>query len=216
MSFPTTPVLDTFNRTAEDPLSDGGKWTNNFEGSGSLKTDGTTCAISSGTSGQAVRNDVTPGPDCEVYVTQSAEPDVGSGSIALYARLVNLGAGTTDGYTLDCPRERSGTDEWRLFRRDNGVDTQLGASFLQEVINGDSMGLEIVGSTLTVYYRSQGGGWTSLGTRTDATYSAAGSIGVFLNGSTSPVVNDFGGGTVVAPGRTPYQPWTQRAPILAQ
>ncbi len=47
---------------------------------------------------------------------------------------------------------------------------------LAEFGNGDSFGLKIVGSTFTIYYKAGAGSWTSLGTRNDATWSAAGKV----------------------------------------
>lgn len=63
-------VIDAFNRT-ENPCSDGGKWTQSLDGSGSLKTNGATASRQgpSGTFNRSgnYRNDFTVNSSYEVY-----------------------------------------------------------------------------------------------------------------------------------------------------
>ena len=64
---------------------------------------------------------------------------------------------------------------------------------------GDSIGMSMVGSTITVYYKASGGSWTSLGTRTDSTYTAAGrlQLGQWLSSSgVASTIDNFGGGAI--------------------
>ncbi len=108
------------------------------------------------------------------------------------ARTVNLGGGTLNGYYLFVNSTSA-----KLYRIDSGTNTQLGADFTQTIATGDSFGMSLVGSTITVYFKAAAGSWTSLGTRTDATYSAAGKIGIRgADGTNISLADDFGGGTL--------------------
>lgn len=99
---------------------------------------------------------------------------------------------TPDGYYLSI--DSAGCSIWRA---DNGSPTQLGSAFAFTVSSGDSLGLSVVGSTLTAYYKSGSGSWTTLGSRTDATYSAAGNLMIIATDA-GAVLDDFGGGTITA------------------
>ncbi len=210
MAFPTTGVIDSFNRANEDPLSDGGKWSigpDDFGGTNNLRVASNECFQGVATSSNGYRNDQDYGPDSEVYVTLSVIPTT---AVLLYLRLVNIGAGTTDGYA--CYFNFSGTDDALICRVDNDSLVGLGTAFTPPApyAIGDKLGLEVIGSTLAAYV-FQSGSWTQLGTRSDGAYTAAGKIGVRVSDSGSNArVDDFGGGTVVG-GATPLP-----RPILAR
>jgi hypothetical protein len=201
VAFPTSSVIDTFNRANEDPLSDGGKWSigpDDFGGTNNLRVASNECFQGSATSSNGYRNDQDYGPDCEVYCTITVIPTT---AVVLYARCVNIGSGTTDGYAIyfDC---NASPDVVLICRMDNDGLTVLGASITMgtSLVVGDKVGMEIVGSTIAAY-AYQSGAWTQLGTRTDSTYSAAGKIGVRISDSGSNArIDDFGGGTVAAVG----------------
>jgi hypothetical protein len=204
MAFPTTGVIDTFNRANEDPLSDGGKWSigpDDFGGTNNLRVASNECFQGSATSSNGYRNDQDYGPDCEVYCTITVIPTT---AVALYARCVNIGSGTTDGYTVyfDC---NASPDVVLICRNDNDGLTVLGASITMgtSLVVGDKVGMEIVGSTIAAY-AYQSGAWTQLGTRSDGAYTAAGKIGVRISDSGSNSrIDDFGGGTVVGGAPSP-------------
>jgi len=186
-TFPTTGVLDNFNRADGD---DGANWNSTFWGDGSPAIVSNTVWAS--TSASAYWSPATYGPDSEVFETIVTKQS--SVRIYLFLRCVNPGASTLDCYT-SVFEVSAGTDFFQIRRIDNGATTTLGANMSQEVTNGDSYGLEMIGSTLTQYYKTAGS-WASLGTRTDSTYTAAGNIahGIYNNVYRG---DDFGGGTVV-------------------
>lgn len=191
MAFPTTSTLDTFDRTNSATL--GANWSD-------LLGLGLRWGISSNTAAPQASNaaDYWNGAtytNVECYGIISTKPADGAGTVYFLARLASVGGTTFDGYAVALV-PASGTDQVAFFRIDNGVPTQLGATISQEVAAGESLGLEVNSTTLTAYYKT-GGSWSSLGTRTDSTYSAAGRIGL-LSADTSPRINDFGGGTIVA------------------
>jgi hypothetical protein len=201
MAFPTTGVIDSFNRADEDPLSDGGKWSigpDDFGGTNNLRVASNECLQGSATSSNGYRNDQDYGPDCEVYCTLATT--LPTTALLLYARCVNIGSGTTDGYAVYF--NFSGTDDALICRMDNDSLVGLGSSIVPPApyALGDKLGLECIGSTIAAYV-FQSGAWSQLGTRTDSTYSAAGKIGVRIADSGSNGrIDDFGGGTVAAAG----------------
>jgi hypothetical protein len=190
MSFPTTSVLDTFNRTDENPLANG-TW------SGPL--------IVADNQLQVLSNHVTHagtsywtasfGPDCEGYcelVTRSVSADY----MAIWLRAINPNTANLSGYRIVFFMYDPG-DFVRIYRIDNGAATQLGSdiSIVPNLVSGDAMGVDIVGSTITAYKRVSGV-WSSLGTQVDGTYAAAGNIALMASANVW-VGDNFGGGTVV-------------------
>jgi hypothetical protein len=194
MAFPTTSVLDNFTGTNGTDLPVySANWQATPTGGSALEIqDNAATGTSAG--GNNSNSWVTDyGPDCEVYVTINTKPADGN-VILLFARgLQTTSLLTVDGYVLRFV-QNAGTDTFVIQRITNGAATSLSSTFNQEVTNGDSIGLEIVGNTLTAYYKSGGGAWTSLGSTTDSTYTGAGKLGI-LTSSTGVRLDDFGGGT---------------------
>lgn len=197
MTFPTTGIIDDFNRADEGPLSNGGKWTNQIRsGDDNLRVDTNQCAtIAGGISqqGSAWWNNATFGPDCECYTTLPVLPTGGSRATVL-ARLANPGGGACDGY-LALMRPTGQTTQG-IYRYDNDVATLLGASVTPTWTAGDKLGIEIIGSTIRMMQYTSGA-WSELASRTDTTYSAAGYIGID-SGVADTRFDDFSGGTVVS------------------
>ncbi|MCA9974243.1 MAG: hypothetical protein KC413_00780, partial [Anaerolineales bacterium] len=192
MAFGSSSVLDNFNRANEGPPMTG--WAN-FLTAG-LVVSSNACAPSGAGNRAGYYNTVLSAADCEVYATIASDP-ASNRNMSLYARLVNIGSGTTEGYGIQFNKV-AGTDTLQIFRLDNDTKTVLGANFSQELTAGNKFGLEIVGSTLTAYVDT-GSGWTSLGSRTDSTYSSAGYLGADIGSGT---LDDFGGGGLAASGVT--------------
>jgi len=210
MPFPTTAVIDNFNRADGQASFTGGGWTNQIEGanSGTLTIVSNQLAVFSNGAGEASSawyNTSTYGADCEVYCTVPVKAGAGNPT-ELYARVQSPGSAAIDGYRVRL-WDDAGTDFFDVSRTDNGANTVLGATISQEYAAGDSFGMSIIGSTIEVWYKPSAGAWTSLGTRTDSTYSSAGYLGVGMWFSTGRV-DDFGGGTVVGtlPSDTPFPP----------
>ena len=190
MTFPTTAVLDDFDRDDEGPPPSA-SWTSQAGEDGLL-------VLSDQCAGEDSNNDCFAwwnteyGSSSEVYVTLDTLPEDGLSAI-LFARFDSQ---DTDGsgYRLVYNREdEDSPDIFAVERIDAGDETEL-LSIEQDINTGDSIGLEIVGSTLTVYHKPGSGSWTSLGSATDSTYADAGYIGLMLGGSAARG-DDFGGGT---------------------
>jgi hypothetical protein len=185
LSFPASAILDSFNRADTGPPPSA-SWTSTWEpGSAGHSVVSNVCLSASGNS--TTYWNTTFGPNVEVY-TKVATSSISY--LQLAARLINVGTSNVSGYLLSTT---GGNLE--VYRIDNDAYTLLGASISQTVSNGDSIGMSIVGSTITVWYKSGAGSWTNMGTRTDSNYSGAGKIGI-RSGSSNDKFDDFGGGTI--------------------
>lgn len=205
-TFPTvTTVIDSGVRTTENPLSNGGKWTNPAQSGNSnlqINAGGTAIVSTQGTSdidANAFWNNATYGPDCEVYWTMTTRPN--RFTYGYLGLIDSPGTGTMDGYFFLTNMETTANNF--MSRIDNGALTQLGASYTQTHSDGDKTGFERLGTTLT-HYRYTAGAWASIGSRTDSTYSSAGNAGMGDKASaTAGAYNDFVAGTVIAPPAAP-------------
>ncbi len=189
MAFPTTGILDNFNRANEGPPPSA-NWTT--LGSYGLKVVNNVCVGNTASqynagywSAQAF------GPDSEVYAKVP--------NIANYLDvLARLDAAQNNGYLL----HMQSTTVLQVFRVDSGATTQIGSNITlgTALVAGDQVGMEITGDEIKVYTKQGGGAWTQRGsTITDSTYGDAGYIGARVY-STTQQIDDFGGGTVVAEG----------------
>ena len=192
MAFPTNAtVLDAFNRSNGFLGAD---WTEMLGGAHEIVSN----QVRGPSSDQAVAgwDGATFGPNCEVYIdipTIGATDDV----IGLYLRMTTLNLETCDGYGVNLSIA-SGTDTLAIYRVDNGAHTQLGATINNNFANGDSLGLEVIGSTIKAYKKT-GGAWSDIssGGRSDSTYGSAGYF-YMLTTNTTYRLDNFSGGTVVA------------------
>jgi hypothetical protein len=191
MPFPTTSVLDNFNRT-ENPLSDGGKWSGPlFAGDQVPQADGANCVkVGTNRFPEAYRSDQTYGPDCEAYLTIVT---VGTGTpfVQVAARTQQENS-SLDGYILEIIAPAT----WSIYSTTNEVVTTLGATITQAISAGDKFGIQCIGSTVSAYYNGVAG-WVNLGGRIDVTYLSAGHIGLLFGDNSTWALNDFGGGTAV-------------------
>lgn len=190
MAFPTTGLLDNFNRSNESPLGNG-DWTGPlWSGDPEMELNSNQAQAESAF-GNSYWSAATFGADVEVFVTWAT---VSSG-IQLYLRVASPGTSGIDGYYVEA---NSGDGDYKIVRVDNESETQLGSVISGSFSNGDRLGAEMISDTITAYLDT-GGGFSSAGSRTDSTYSAAGNIAI-LGYATGDVVDDFSGGTVVVGG----------------
>jgi hypothetical protein len=192
-TFPTTGLLDDFNRANNASL--GANWST-LDTYASLGITSNACQPNASSGSGAYWNVATFGPDSENYVTVAA---IG-GSSQFFDQYVRVGTpgGNYNAYAHECT-----TNAGALYRVDAKVYTQLGAGLTITVAAGNIIGLEVIGSTLTLYKNA--GSWASNASRTDSTYSAAGNIALFAD-NTGIHFDDFSGGTVVGGGaaQIPY------------
>lgn len=186
MSFPTTPILDDFNR-ADGAV--GGNWSIL---TGTMVVSGNQVA-SSGGAAVAYYNAITPGPDCEVYMYLPVLPGVGN-NVDLGLRVQDVGGGilAVDGYAV-VYSQQVGTDNILIQQFDNVVASTL-ATFNQDLSPGDGFGMAAVGDLLVARYLPASGGYVDLGSVADNSYLSAGYLTLALRGTTVRGDN-FGGGT---------------------
>lgn len=200
MSFPTTSIIDTFNRANENPLatsSSGTTWTTSPTGGTQLQVS--TNAATAAAAGVGAQ-DLTPtyGPDSEAYFDAST---IGASSqpFGVWMNVQTPGAGTESGYEI---LYRAASSAVRVFRVDTDTLTQLGADISATFSAGDGFGASNVGGTITPYQRTSGT-WNALATRTDSTYGAG---KIAAQCASDAVIDNFGGGTVAAATATPVLP----------
>lgn len=192
MAFPTTGLLDAFNRANENPLT-------GALGSGPIIPAAprlqivTNQVTSVGATGSAYTG-TSYGPDAEAFCTVAVKP-TNTNAINLALRLVTPNTASWKGYWLSV-KAQAGTDTWEIYRVDNGTFTLLGSTVTgPEFTAGDKIGFQATGSTLTGF-AFQASAWSQIIQRSDATYGAAGPIGVQIDDTTG-AIDDFSGGTVV-------------------
>lgn len=191
-TFPVNGVLDNFNRANENPATG---WTIALSGLSNIQVISNRAQHGGGTA-YAAWSAGTFAADQGAYIEMPVAP-VGLEAVGILLRWNNLNTGTETGYMV----QQLGAVV-RAYRIDTGISfTQLGSDISYTPTNGDSFGGKIVGSTITIYTCASGAGcgvsgpgWTVLDTRSDATYSNAGYIGVHSNTGTPPAMDNFGGG----------------------
>lgn len=179
--FGSGPISDDFNREDEYPLANWQHWLAGIELSGGIAR-----GISSGYN-ISWFNATNYGPDLEVHSRMVGADGSGSGMV-VYARVNPFSGPTINGY-LAAAIQASGDDYIVLQRIDSNVPTNLHSVIGQPVWPGHRIGMRIVGDQISLYY-DDGTGWEERQTVTDATYSAAGRVGLTLIDPSS-AVDDF-------------------------
>lgn len=176
-------LLDNFNRANEGPPPSS-SWTNVING---LKVVSNACKGN----GSGVQNvsfwNTQMGPDVDVEVTLDSKGGTNQ-FVELYLGMTTQSSGTMDGYCVRM-NPQSGTDQVIFFRIDNGTFAQIGSVIGQEITGGDKIRFRRVGDVISVW-RHDGSDWAELGNRTDATYSAAGYVGIGI-AHTIAILDDF-------------------------
>lgn len=194
-SFPTTVVLDDFNRADVGPPPSA-SWST----TGAFSAVGTQHSVISNRLGKTVTGFhsvywlTSFAANQEVRVIVPVLPAGNEQVVFLLARLQTPGTAGVDGYGLNVSKA-AGADTWDFYRIDNGAQTVL-SSFTQEIAAGDGIGLKLVGTQLQAWFKSGAGAWTMVGTQTDATYNTTGYIGLETHDDIARF-DDFGGGDSV-------------------
>lgn len=193
-TFPSTSTLDSFTRSNEGPPPSS-SWTSLVHsgwGTGHKVVSNQMTAAALDDQGSVYNTSF--GPDSEAFMTLP-NTYAASDYICIAARIT----ATTDpsGYVV-CINivAGAGNDQWTIQKMTTGDTVILSSLSSQELGAGDAIGISVIGSTITAYYKASGGSWASKGTATDSTYASAGKIGL-LTGYDDFVGDDFGGGTMV-------------------
>ena len=180
-----TAVLDNFDRA--DSATLGSSWTADPAGFGLASFD----IVSNRASGVGFESNwwnTQYASDQEAYYTIGTAPD-NEGRIL--ARIV--APGTTagcDGYMLAIG---GGTMSLNTFT--NGVGAGVLNSQAYTATAGHKIALACVGSQIEAW-KDTGSGWALAFSATNATYGAAGYIGIYSQNNTAFTLDDFGGGAI--------------------
>ena len=198
-SFPTTPILTTFDGT-ESPLSEGGNWVGGITGTGDC--DKTAGVATKGTGTTDCYWDAnTFGANQEIYVTlpnASSQTDVTN--LSVYACLQDFGSTTVDGYRLDYRPDSGGTNTVRVYLlTDGNPSASLLDSTAQTLADNNKMGMRIQSNGGITVYVNTGSGWGAISTFNDTTLNCAGTkFGMDIPNS-SHQLEDLGGGNTSRP-----------------
>lgn len=207
MAFPTTSVLTSFTGADEDPLSEGGNWAGPIRNAQRQAERFTNAARHSANpdntvSGTSYWTVTQYGPNVEVFATVPELPSSTHG-VSVWARIHNPGNATTMEAYLGVYTTDTG---FRIFKVTAGATfAQIGSTDATVASAGDKIGLEVIGTSLTLYHFTSGS-WVSRVTGTDSAITGSGYIGLeFSSNITAGTLDDFGGGTHVAsPPRSQY------------
>ncbi len=190
MGFPTTPILDNFNR-ANEALEVSANWAELASGldivSNEVKGSNTSGSNAAGWVGDTFNKLAQ-----ESFAKVTVKPLTGEQFFA-FARL----DGGFDGYAVNAITE-TGADNMSVVRLDAGVGTVLDTSNMEFSV-GDSIGIRSVGDEHQLWYHD-GSSWTKLASELDSTHKTQGDIGLILVNDTVQI-DDFGGGNFDPPQR---------------
>ena len=176
-------LLDNFNRSNEGPPPSN-SWTNGIStftaGEGAIVLSNQLVMKTGGGLRQGSYWSAADfGPNVELVLECSEWTNAANAETRLWCSLQQIGVGTTDGYFLQVNRSPGNTvDEWYLVRSDNLSLTFLVGPTTQNIDATDFICLQRIGSALSGWYRTAAGSWTLIVSATDATYAAAGKVGV--------------------------------------
>jgi hypothetical protein len=180
MPFPTTPILDSFNRANEGPppsASWGGNW---YGGAAGLVVASNLLGAEANGAGYWLAPFAA---DQECYLTLI---NIAGAQSNLICRMTNPGAG----YNAYQVEWFHGTNTARFRKTVGGADTFLGAAFATDPFTtaGDVIGMRVVADTITAYINGVFQGGT-----TDSSIGGPGAVGLYTD-SSGNTFDDFGGG----------------------
>jgi hypothetical protein len=186
-TFPSTAVLDSF---VQAPGALSPNWQTpalQDAGTASVPSSGVT-ASSAGTS-SATWKATQFAANQEAYVTIPTLPAAGS-FLQVGGRVSSLTGSNVSLYFL---RVTPSKNLWDLRKKINGAGSTSMGTFTAPFAAGDSLGIDLNGSTITAYHEAGTGAWTSVGSVTDTSITAGGYL-TFTLGDTTARGAAFGGG----------------------
>lgn len=199
MTFPSTPLIDDFNRTNEGPPPSA-SWDNavNWFGAGyDLITASNACKQNNSGGGGAFYGTIFAANQ-EVYYTISDLQNIGgnSSSYLLHARLDSLTSGTNEFY-LQVHMQAINPGKIKFeFLRPFPISQSVLVSGSLSI--GDQIGLQCIGTSITVWYKPVAGAWTQVLSFTDSRANTNGYIGVEIFDPSGKVaaIDNFSGGSL--------------------
>jgi hypothetical protein len=200
-AFPTTPVLDNFNR-ADGAI--GSNWSNDPVAGGATPAVIASNQLQAPSGGYAEMwwNAASFTGNIEVFATVAAKATTASAGVYIsVGQYPSSTASTWDSYELAFLGD---TNMWRIQRKTNDAATTIAGPTAGTLNAGDKFGLAVNNGVLTGY-RYDGTSWSAVISATDATHTfengAYLSFATFDTGSVNRL-DDFGGGaTPLSAGR---------------
>lgn len=190
--FPTTGILDNFNRANAGPPPSA-SWENTSWTAYGLSVNSNTCINANyDNDAYATWISATYGNDIEVYVTISSVVDFGEASVIAITNMAEI-----DGYRAIVSVD---ADTFKLFRLDNGTPTQLGSDYNISggLANGDKIGLELTPTSAKAWFYDAGTTtWIEAVSNADTTYRSTATELVLHSWRPDIPLDDFGGGTTI-------------------
>jgi hypothetical protein len=197
MAFPTTSLLDDFNRANEGPPPSS-SWAADPLG---VSTTAHSVVSNQATSGQHSYWLTSFGADQEAWMTVASVP---ASVVGLFVRIQSPDTASADAYEVQW--KLSGVIEVVQVINSYSSEVSLGTHSGPVPAAGDKIGVDIYGTgatvTLDIYIDDGGAGWALETTFTDSgvnRITSAGYIG-FFTGSGADDIDDFGGGARVTGG----------------
>jgi hypothetical protein len=190
------PLLDNFNRTAENPVSQGGNWASIGinGGPGAPLSQNTLRNFPSPSGGLSYRVSPYLGGDMEAAAKVTTRPNTNHW-LSVFICIQDAGTAGWDGYELRA-RVASGPDVWQIRRVDDGsTNPMVLASTTLEIATGGSMLLRRLGDAIQFWWKPPSGSWTQKAAATDSAYMW-GMIGA--GGLSSGALDDFSGGSLLS------------------
>lgn len=198
MPYPVPAVVDDFNRADEGPPASGwsGSLYSGFGIAPSIISNQLASSAPSPNGWYSAGGDY--GPDVVALMTMG---NIGTGTNQWHinARIVGEGSAAVDDYHV---RFSNSGGAVTIERADDNANTTL-ASATQAVSAGDQIGIHIAGVVITALYRPAGGVLRPLVSAVDATYRAAGKVGLYA-ADQSTAFDDFAVMTINPAGRFRY------------
>jgi hypothetical protein len=193
-AFPTTPILDNFNRADEGPPPST-DWISYDDGLQVVSNQAT--AIDTEEYGWTEWIGDTFGPDVEVYFTIVTRQ---TNQFGLYISDYGTDYEKDEGYAVFLFNISSTQMSASITRSDGFSYTELGSSVSAfDFEDGDKIGFSRRGDDV-ILYKDVGSGWEVVATRTDSTHTLTNAsivIEQYDAGSFGLVIDDFGGGNAV-------------------
>lgn len=193
MAFPTTSLLDAFNRADENPVNT--NWGDVHPAVSEMRI------VSNQLVGQVAGSfncshwETSFGADQEAWATLAAKWSSNNHQADLWVRTQNPPGGDLDSYSLKVYDD--GADEIiTLWRQINTGDTLIG-SVVATITAGDGLGISAIGTTIRAYHKIGAGAWTEVLNVTDSVITGTGYLAVGASPAGTIVWDNFGGGTFV-------------------
>jgi hypothetical protein len=195
--FPTTPILDNFNRADGAP---GANWT--VLGTGGFVISSNALTPVDQTQFQLMRWTATFGADQEAYFRIAGLPTVGTAF-----EIIVRGQDISNRYVAFASSVTgANNDAITLNKEVGGVNTSLcapGFNLGFDIAVGDSFGIRATGAFLEAWYQRAGQQWARIGYCNDTSFQSGGFIGIG-HGDVG-IIDDWGGGNIgtAPPGTSP-------------